>query len=121
MTTSRSIHALALVALGLGASGVPSLPAQGVTTAAVSGTVTDERTGQGIESVQVQVVNRSTGVTIGALTRDGGQFFIQGLMVGGPYTVTVRRVGYRPQTRDGIVLTLGQSFRADFVLTPEAV
>ncbi len=120
MATPCWIRAVALAAIGLGAAGLSSLPAQGVTTAAVSGTVIDERSGQGIEAVQIQIVNRSTGVTTGVLTREGGQFFIQGLMVGGPYTITVRRVGYRPQSRDGIVLTLGQNLRLDFTLAPEA-
>src|SRR5438270_790419 len=47
------------------------LLAQGVTTGAVSGTVTDAA-GKPVESAQVQVVNRSTGFRSGSSTRANG-------------------------------------------------
>ncbi|HEX6536061.1 MAG TPA: TonB-dependent receptor [Gemmatimonadaceae bacterium] len=120
MTNSSLIRALAFTAMVLGSGAAGPLRAQGLTTAAVSGTVTDSASGQGIESAQIQIVNRSTGVTTGGLTRAGGHFFIQGLAVGGPYSVTVRRIGYQPLTRDGVMLQLGENYRADFALTAQA-
>ena len=118
MSTSRRIRALAAVALALAGAGT-TLRAQGVTTATISGTVTDQA-GNGIESAQVQIVNQSTGVSTGGLTRAGGVFYIQGLQVGGPYTVTVRRIGFQPGAIEGIRLSLGQDYRVALKLREQA-
>ena len=55
----------AVAALALLAIAPVRAAAQGVTTGAVSGTVTDDA-GQGIEGVQVQLRNARTGLNIGA-------------------------------------------------------
>jgi hypothetical protein len=94
------------------------LSAQGVTTGAMSGTVTNAQ-GQAIEGVRVQVRNGSTGATSGTLTRADGRYFIQGLEVGGPYSITARRIGYSPQTKDDLRVALGANVRADFRMTPQ--
>ena len=100
--------------------GVPAIAAaQGTTTGAIGGTVTGEQN-QPIEGAQVQIVNRSTGFSAGALTRSNGGFQVQGLEVGGPYTVTVRRIGYAPQTRNDIRVSLSQTTRVDFTLAAQA-
>ncbi len=91
---------------------------QGVTTGAVSGQVTNEQ-GLGLAEVQVQVRNATTGAAAGAMTRSDGRYFVQGLEVGGPYTVTVRRIGYAPQSKGNLRISLGQNVRTDFVLTTQ--
>ena len=63
------------------------LAAQGVTTGAISGTVTDAA-GKPVENAQVQITNRNTGFRSGALSRANGYYYVQGLEVGGPYTVS---------------------------------
>jgi hypothetical protein len=93
--------------------------AQGVTTGAISGTVSNEQ-GQGVEGVRVQVRNNANGATTGTLSRADGRYFIQGLEVGGPYTVTARRIGYAPQTQEGVRVSLGGNFRSDFHLAQQA-
>ncbi|MEO8334133.1 MAG: carboxypeptidase regulatory-like domain-containing protein [bacterium] len=93
--------------------------AQGVTTGAVSGTVVNDQN-QGLADVQIRVVNASTGATAGALTRTDGRYFIQGLEVGGPYTVTARRIGFAQQTRPNNYVALGQNVRVDFTMTAQA-
>ncbi|MDQ6635106.1 MAG: carboxypeptidase regulatory-like domain-containing protein [Gemmatimonadota bacterium] len=93
--------------------------AQGVTTGAISGTVTNEQS-LGVEGVRVQVRNNTNGATAGTLTRADGRYFIQGLEVGGPYTVTARRIGYAPQTQEGIRVSLGGNSRIDFRLSQQA-
>ncbi len=95
------------------------LAAQGTTTASVSGTVTDD-SGRGIESAQVQVINRITGVVTTSATRDAGRYLVQGLEVGGPYAVVIRRIGFATQTRENVFLSLGQDLRLDVRLEPEA-
>ena len=102
--------------LSLGSS---RLAAQGTTTASVSGTVTDD-IGRGIESAQVQVINRTTGVVTSSVTRDAGRYLVQGLEVGGPYTIVVRRIGFAAETRENVFLGLGQDLRMDVRLEPEA-
>jgi len=47
------------------------LSAQGVTTGAISGTVTDAA-GKPVENAQVQITNRSTGYRSGSMTRASG-------------------------------------------------
>ncbi|HEV2641810.1 MAG TPA: carboxypeptidase regulatory-like domain-containing protein, partial [Candidatus Elarobacter sp.] len=81
--------------------------------------MTDE-TGAPVEAAQVQIRNTTTGITTGALTRDGGRYIVQGLEVGGPYTVTVRRIGFAPIVKEGFRVTLSQSTRADFQITRQA-
>src|SRR5512138_1362276 len=109
-------HAVLTVAL----FGAPAgLAAQGVTTGAIGGTVTSDQN-QPVGGAQVQVANRSTGFIASALTRANGSYLVQGLEVGGPYSVQVRRLGNTPQTRDGIRVTLSQVTRIDFQLATAA-
>ena len=110
----------AAVAFGLAAALPPTLAAQGVTTGAISGTITDAQ-GQPVEGAQVQIINRSTGYSVGSITRSTGYYFVQGLESGGPYTVRVRRIGFEPVDRNGISVTLSQTTRVDISLTAQAV
>jgi hypothetical protein len=66
MSCKLRIALLALAASG--ASGIIALSAQGITTAAVSGVVTDS-VGQPVEAAQIQVANQATGVKSYAVTR----------------------------------------------------
>src|SRR5688572_10520991 len=109
----------AAAALALAAVAPLGLAAQGTTTGAIAGVVTNTENA-GVEGVQVTAINRSTGATTNSMSREGGRYFITGLEVGGPYTLTARRIGYQPQTRDGLRVTLGQTLRSDFVLAPQA-
>jgi hypothetical protein len=95
------------------------LAAQGVTTGAISGTVTDAG-GKAVEGAQVQVLNTSSGARTGAVTRTDGRYYVQGLEVGGPYTVNVRRIGYAPQEKTNLRVGLGQNVVVDFTLAQQA-
>ena len=105
------------LALVTGASA--RLVAQGVTTGAVTGTVTDPN-GTPIEGAQVQVRNARTGASAGGITRGNGQFVIQGVEPDAGYSITVRRIGFEPATRDNVVVSLGQSTRTDFQLRQQS-
>ncbi len=102
--------------LSLGSS---ALAAQGTTTASISGTVADD-SGRGIESAAVQVINRTTGVVTASVTRDAGRYLVQGLEVGGPYAIVIRRIGFATETREHVFLSLGQDLRLDVRLASEA-
>ena len=98
----------------------PALRAQGVTTGAITGRVTDEQ-GQPVVLADVQIANRSTGFTTSTRTRANGLFLVQGLEVGGPYTVSVRAIGYQPYVRDNIDVRLSEATRVDVPLSRQAV
>jgi len=117
MTTIRLFAFIAAAAVFVGGSA--NAFAQGITTGAITGTVTGSG-GEPIEGAQVQISNRSTGFTAGGISRSGGIFFVQGLEVGGPYTISIRRIGFEPQTRNNLNVALSASTRADFTLTPQA-
>src|SRR6476661_3078514 len=105
------------LALVTGASA--RLLAQGVTTGAVSGTVTDPN-GAPVEGAQVQVRNPRTGASAGGLTRANGQYYIQGVEPDPGYSLTVRRIGFEPQTQNNILVSLGQTTRTDFQLKQQS-
>src|SRR5690242_6529235 len=119
MIQLRSRRGLAAAATLLLAGLAGPLHAQGVTTGAISGVVTDQ-SGHAAENAQIQVTNTSTGYTTGALTRSDGHYYVQGLEVGGPYTVAVRLLGYTPETRDSLRLSLGQNLVVNFTLQQQA-
>src|SRR4051812_2772205 len=94
--------------------------AQGVTTGAISGTVTDAA-GKPVENAQVQITNRNSGFRSGSITRANGYYYVQGLKVGGPYSVSVRRIGYEPVERNGVTVSLSSTTRVDLQLAQSAV
>ena len=96
------------------------ISAQGVTTGAIGGTITDSQ-GAPVSGAQVRIVNRATGYTVGALSRANGLYLVQGLEAGGPYTVNVRRIGFEPATRNDIVVSISQTTRVDLSLGTSAV
>jgi outer membrane receptor for ferrienterochelin and colicin len=96
-----------------------TLSAQGTTTGAITGTVTNQA-GTGLGAAQVTIRNTTTGYTASATTRDNGYYFVQGLEVGGPYTVRVRRIGYEPGEQTDIRVVLSRQSKVDFVLRNQA-
>ena len=114
MTKTRLLLSVAAaIALVTGAS-IPAI-AQGVTTGGVTGTVTDP-SGAPIEGAQIQIRNTKTGFSSGAVTRGNGQYSVQGLLPDDGYSVTVRRIGFQPVTRENRRVALGESIREDFRL-----
>ncbi len=94
---------------------VSGLFAQGSTTAALAGTVVDEK-GQGLPGASVIAVHEPTGSRYGGSTRADGRYNIVNMRIGGPYKVTVSFVGYKNAVQSGIVLTLAQELRQNFKL-----
>jgi hypothetical protein len=102
-----------LLLLGLGAPRL--LPAQGVTTGAVSGFVTDSA-GQPIQNANVVALHVPTGTQYRATARGSGAYSLPNLRIGGPYRVTASFLGYQPGTRQNVSVTLGETQRLDFRL-----
>ena len=112
--------ATATVAGALFALGAGNLFAQGVTTAAVQGTVRQE-SGAPVEGAIVTMTNRATGSRIQATSQPNGKFFIENVPVGGPYTIEARAIGFEAARRDNVMLSLGQRFVSDFSLKQQVV
>jgi hypothetical protein len=111
-----TIQVAAVVAACLFVLPQPGLLAQGVATAAISGTIraTD---GVVIDRAAVTVANTATGATVTSEARHG-RFLIHGLPVGGPYIVTVRHEGFRPSQLSGVTLNLGSWLELQIELEP---
>ena len=112
MTNSVLLGAFFALLMMLPVSGVF---AQGSTTAALAGTVVDEK-GQGLPGASVIAVHEPTGSRYGGSTRADGRYNIVNMRVGGPYKITVSFVGYKNAVQSGIVLTLAQELRQNFKL-----
>ncbi|HEX8361611.1 MAG TPA: carboxypeptidase regulatory-like domain-containing protein [Longimicrobium sp.] len=94
--------------------------AQGVTTSAVSGRVTNQA-GAPVSGARVVVTSGATGAQGRVVTREDGRYLITGLQPGGDYRIEVTGLGLAPQTRTGLTLTLSQTLRLDFTLAPQAI
>ena len=100
---------------------LPSAFAQGITSAALNGLVTDSA-GKAIGGAMVTVRHEPSGTVATTATRPTGQYTLSGLRVGGPYTVTIGNVGeYKGDSRPDLYLELDQSNTADFVLSSEVI
>ncbi|MGE5231998.1 MAG: hypothetical protein ACM3NS_09670, partial [Deltaproteobacteria bacterium] len=69
------------------------------------------------EGARVVVRSAATGFVLDAEVR-GGRFLVEGLEAGGPYTITVRRIGALARQWDGVFLTLGEPLDLQVTLDP---
>ena len=100
---------------------VPSaMLAQGVTTSAMSGIVTDLE-GVPVTDAIVTAVHLPSNTSYRVTTRSGGAYNILNMRVGGPYRITVTAIGFQPRTEDDIQLALGQTFRYDVRIERQVV
>jgi hypothetical protein len=88
--------------------------AQGETTSAIVGQVTDA-TGAVVPGASVTITNQETGLKRSAKTDDGGRFNFPQLKPG-TYSVKVEAQGFQPQRNDNVVSGLGQKQTANFTL-----
>ena len=70
---------------------------------------------------QVRALNHTTGARAGTLTNDAGRYYISGLETGGPYTLSVRRIGFAPRDSNDLFVSLGANVRVDFSMRTQAV
>ncbi|MFC2102889.1 TonB-dependent receptor domain-containing protein [Bacteroidota bacterium] len=96
------------------------LYAQGVTTSAMNGIVTDEN-GNPLPNANVIAVHQPSGTQYGISTRVNGNYDLLKMRPGGPYTVTISFVGYTPQSEENIILKLSQNLELNFKLLPTEV
>jgi len=119
MRIHRWISVLAAVAMLPAGAVLSHAGAQGITTGAIGGVVTDTA-GAPLSDVQIQVRNLATGYLIGSVTRENGRYLVPSLEAGGPYTVTARRIGLAAQTKENVFVSLTQTTRVDFQMAVQA-
>jgi len=122
VATARAMGIRVAVALAfaLGVLAVPSgLRAQGVTTGAVRGRVTDTA-GQPIAGANVQLVNTASGVRFTSVSNATGAFYIPNVLVG-TYSLEGRIIGFKPARVTAVDVTLGQVAQADLMLEASTV
>ena len=102
-----------VVSLCLALPGI--LGAQGVTTSAVSGIVTDT-SGAPIEGATVLAIHTPSGTQYRARSRSSGAYTLPNVRVGGPYRITATFIGFQPGSAEDVFLNLGENRRLDFRL-----
>ena len=78
----------------------------------ITGTVTDSAQGNPVNGVTVSI----PGTNYGTTTADNGRYTL-GAVPPGTYTLELRRLGYAPARRTGVVVTADQTTTADFAIT----
>jgi hypothetical protein len=100
---------------------VPKLTySQGITTAAMNGIVMDAN-GDPLPTANIIAIHMPSGTQYGTTSRVDGKYNLDGLRTGGPYSITVSFVGYKPQKTEIPSLKLGQNLRLDYTLVEETV
>lgn len=94
--------------------------AQGTTTAAINGVVTDDK-GETLPGATVVATHLPTGSQYGTVTRLDGRYNFPNARVGGPYKIVFSFVGFEDQTKDNVYLKLGQDLRLDATLQTKAI
>jgi hypothetical protein len=111
------VVAFLAIACGIAVSNVSVVRAQGVTGAALRGAITTED-GESADGAFLTLTNSATGAQLTAIAENGGYFF-DNVPPGDAYVLTVEGPGYKPLTRSGIVLRLGQRVTIDVTLRLE--
>lgn len=91
------------------------LGAQGVTSSALGGTVTDA-SGNGVVGAQITAVDTSSGTRYTGVTRGGGRWDIPNVRTGGPFRITASANGVT-RTKSGIFTTLMQTAEVNLQLS----
>ena len=99
--------------------GLPNGVVRGqTTTASMTGTVVDENEDP-LPGANILAIHEPSGTRYGAATGPNGRYTIQGMRVGGAYTVTASFVGYQTIRRTDITLQLDETREIDFELQPQ--
>ena len=89
-----------------------------VTTSAMAGQVTDTA-GEDVIGATIRVTHEPSGTTYNAVTNADGRWAIQGMRVGGPYTVKISYIGYGEKDYKGIRLALGETYNLNATMAED--
>lgn len=113
-TTLKLLLGIFVFSIGMTGSAL----AQGVTTAAVGGRVTDTN-GEPLAGANVVAIHQPSGTQYGAAARADGRFTFPAVRVGGPYVFTVTFIGFRTETETVPSVSLGQTLTMNFDLVED--
>ncbi len=82
---------------------------QGATTSSLSGNITDSK-GDPLAGANIVAVHVPSGTQYATIADNAGNYRIQNMRIGGPYTVTVSFIGYSSSTYTDINLKLGETY-----------
>ena len=100
--------------------GLPAIAAaQGVTTGAVRGKVTDDA-GHAVVGAVLTLVNSQTGLRATVSSRADGLYNFENVTPGGPFTLNARAIGFHPASHEGIRISLGQVVAVDLKMVAAA-
>jgi outer membrane receptor protein involved in Fe transport len=116
----RSCRAAAGVALLLALAATAAV-AQGVTTAGLQGMVLNSTNRQPLGGARVELRSSETGQTFVSTTGASGRYVFENISPGPGYALTARAIGFRPQTVEGLTLTLSQRASREITLAPDVV
>lgn len=91
-----------------------------VTTSALTGKVTLGNTNESVIGATIQVVHMPSGTRYATVTNADGRYTIQGMRVGGPYTIKVSYIGYQPTEISNVTLQLGETYNQNFKMAEDA-
>lgn len=90
-----------------------------ITTSAISGNISD---GKGpVQDAVVTIVHDPSGIPYYALSNGKGNYVINNILAGGPYTIRVERLNYKTMIVKDVEAPLGDAVVVDVVLSPSAV
>ena len=90
-----------------------------VTTSSMSGRVTD--VDGAVIGATVVATHEPSGTTYGTVTNLEGRYNLNGMRVGGPYTVEISYIGYGNNITEGITLSLSENYTHNVELEEETV
>jgi hypothetical protein len=88
-----------------------------ITSSSLGGFVSDDK--GGVPGATVVAIHTPTGTKYTTQTRGDGRYTIANINVGGPYSITVTYLGFQPQTKDGIMASLGDEIKVNFALASD--
>ncbi|HLW08865.1 MAG TPA: carboxypeptidase regulatory-like domain-containing protein [Fermentimonas sp.] len=90
-----------------------------VTTSSMSGRVTD--VDGAVIGATVVATHIPSGTTYGTVTNMEGRYNLNGMRVGGPYTIEISYIGYSDNITEGIIISLGENYSHNVVMQEETV
>ncbi len=87
-----------------------------VTTSSINGYVKNEA-GNVLPGASITAIHEPSGSRYLTIANNAGNYTINNMLSGGPYTITVSFVGYQPQTISNANLVLGEPFNANVTLS----
>ncbi|MGF6928293.1 hypothetical protein QFZ48_003793 [Chitinophaga sp. W2I13] len=85
------------------------------TNGTLSGKITSDKN-EPLIGVTVLAIHEPSGTKYGAITTADGRYYLPGLRIGGPYSVSITMMGMQPQKREQLNVRLGEPVQLNVVM-----